>query len=516
MSKTTGRVIGPLGALFVLFALFSRVFLARQFNLFMWVQLLLGVAGIVVWAVTAFEDARNVATGRGAQYVGMSAAGAAILLVALGAGNYVASHKKVEWDMTKGGIHTLAPQTQSLLKALTPKDKVTVTAFYQALVDREYMPLKDLLDRYKAIGGDNFDYTFVDGTKNPMLVKKFGVSRTGPRIIFQNASGKEARAKTISEQDLTNALAALNKGAAKKVYFLTGHGEKPMTKAADGAHGLKLWTDGLKSEGYDAAELNLFAQKDVPADALAVVVAGPESPLAEGEVSALQRFAGKGGKLVLMLDPGYDTGLEKLVAGLGVGLDKGVIVDPSSQEPLWAFTQTFSNHPLAKPRMTFLGAMPFFFPEARGVTKADATNGATVTELFKTGPDAWGETSPIPADGKVTKDPTDEPGPLSLAVAVEKKLTAGGTLRAVVFGDSDFATNQYIRQGGNRDLALNTIEWLAGNASKITIRPKLRDRSTLASLTENQSLLLSFGSLNILPLALIAFGLSIWSLRRSK
>ena len=53
-------------------------------------------------------------------------------------------------------------------------------------------------------------------------------------------------------------------------------------------------------------------------------------------------------------------------------------------------------------------------------------------------------------------------------------------------------------------------------ASKITIRPKLREKSTLAFLTQDQRLLLSFGSLNVLPLVLIAFGLSIWSLRRSK
>ncbi len=518
MSKTTGRIVGPLGVLFVLFALFSRVLLSHHFNLFMSIQLLLGVIGIAAWAVTAFDDARNVATGRGTRYVVMTAIATVVLVGALGAIDYVAVHKKTQWDLTKGHIFTLAPQTQELLKKLTPKDKVTVTAFYQPLVDREYAQLKDLFNRYKAIAGDNFDYHFVDVAKNPLLVKKFGITRTGPRIIFRTASGKEARSKDVSEQGLTNALAGLFKGASMKVYFLTGHGEKPMDPTmGKTAHGLKMWLDGLKSEGYDSTKLDLFAQKDVPKDAMAVVVAGPETPLAPGEVAALQRYADQGGNLVIMLDPGYQTGLSKLIAGWGVKLDQGVIIDPESQEPLWAFTQTFSSHPLAKPKQFLFGAIPFFFPEARGVAKTSPPSGTTVTELFKTGAEAWGETNQSEiSGGKVTRDANDEPGPLPLAVAVEKKLKGGKEMRAVVYGDSDFATNEYIRQGGNRDLAINTLDWVGGQASKITIRPKLRDSSTLASLTRPQRLLLSFGSLNILPLLLIAFGLSIWSLRRSK
>lgn len=516
MSKTIGRVIGPLGALFILFALFARVFLTGEFNWIVWLQLGLGLAGVAGWATTAFDDARNVATGRGSMFVAFSVVASVLVIAMLGAVNYVAHKKNKEWDLTKGGIHTLSEQTTAMLQKLTPETKVKVSAFYNQLVDREYGPLDDLLRRYKTAGGENFDYEFVDGSKNPQLAKAMSITPQSPRVVFKSANGKDARAKEISEESLTNALAELSRGVEKKVYFLTGHGEKPSQKGSDTALGLKLWTDGLANEGYKAEELSLMAHKDVPPDALALVIAGPQSPLSDGERDAVKRYADGGGRLVVMCDPGYETNLEGLLAGFGVQLQKGVVVDPESQEALWAFTQEFADHPLSTPRMTVMGALAFVFPEARGVRKGDGGEGYTVTELFKTGRNAWGETSPLPADGRVSKDPADEPGPVSLAVAVTKKLDGDKELRLAVFGDSDWATNQYVRQGGNRDLALNTIQWLGGQDGKITIRPKMREKSTLAFLTANQKLVLSFGSLNILPLVLIAFGLSIWSLRRSK
>ena len=62
------------------------------------------------------------------------------------------------------------------------------------------------------------------------------------------------------------------------------------------------------------------------------------------------------------------------------------------------------------------------------------------------------------------------------------------------------------------------MQWLAGQTSRITIfiRPKTREKSTIANFNANERLLLSFVSLQLLPLVLIAFGMTIWVVRRSK
>ena len=44
--------------------------------------------------------------------------------------------------------------------------------------------------------------------------------------------------------------------------------------------------------------------------------------------------------------------------------------------------------------------------------------------------------------------------------------------RIVVFGDSDFASNGYLGIPGNRDLFLNSVNWLAQQENLISIRPR--------------------------------------------
>jgi len=45
------------------------------------------------------------------------------------------------------------------------------------------------------------------------------------------------------------------------------------------------------------------------------------------------------------------------------------------------------------------------------------------------------------------------------------------TSRIVVFGDSDFAANSDLKLSGNRDLILNSLNWLAEDEDLISIRP---------------------------------------------
>lgn len=536
MRKTIGRIAGPLGILFIVFAVLARLIITGEFNALIWTQLALGLGGVLIFATTAFDDLRGIATGRGAVFVLSSAVSTVALVGVLGGLNYWVAQKRVVWDLSEGKIHTLAEQSQSLLAQLSEENKVTVTAFFRP-VDPEYALLEALLRRYQQIGGKFFDYQFVDGVKNPQLARELGVNQNSARIIFETAEGREVRVKEISEESFTNALAELAQGAVRKLYFLTGHGEKPIGAGSEGGGGLKLWVDGLRAEGYIPEELNLLARKDVPSDALGVVVVGPTSPLLPGEVEALERFASTGGRLVFMLDPGYESGLEGLLGGWGVELLQGVVVDPSSQEPLWALAQEFSDHPIATPRRSPFGTMAFIFPDARGLRTRNV-EGYESKELFKTSREAWGENDPFDMGASVSRGENDDHGPLTLAVAITRKgsveskgATPNGDaqedsaqkpgpkadgMRVVVFGDSEFASNGFIRQGGNRDLVLNTVQWLAGQDSKITIRPKTREMSTMSVLSKKQRTALSFISLNLLPLTLIGLGLSVWSLRKAK
>ena len=128
-----------------------------------------------------------------------------------------------------------------------------------------------------------------------------------------------------------------------------------------------------------------------------------------------------------------------------------------------------------------------FFQLGRSV-HFDEGSGREGGPLVMTSEAGWAETdlSVLTSEGDQTvklDEGVDQPGPVSLAVAA-RDTEAGG--RLVVFGDSDFATNQYFGVQGNGDLALNALSWLAEDEALISIRPREPGHNPIA-LTESDS-----------------------------
>jgi ABC-type uncharacterized transport system involved in gliding motility auxiliary subunit len=85
--------------------------------------------------------------------------------------------------------------------------------------------------------------------------------------------------------------------------------------------------------------------------------------------------------------------------------------------------------------------------------------------------------------------------------------------RLVVFGDADFASNQLLGYYQNRDLFVNTVNWLLGDVESISVRPN-RSRASRFQLTAAQANSIRLFSLFALPEALAAVGVFIWWTRR--
>src|SRR5208282_6628320 len=70
-------------------------------------------------------------------------------------------------------------------------------------------------------------------------------------------------------------------------------------------------------------------------------------------------------------------------------------------------------------------------------------------------------------------DPKNKKGPLTIAVAGTYKTAKENSQgRFVVIGSSEWAANSFLAFNGNRDLALNTMNWLSSDEDLISIRPK--------------------------------------------
>jgi hypothetical protein len=92
---------------------------------------------------------------------------------------------------------------------------------------------------------------------------------------------------------------------------------------------------------------------------------------------------------------------------------------------------------------------------------------------------------------------------------------SNGNTRVVVAGDSTFATNQGIRLGSNRDLAVNAVLWLVEREGEIAIRPRGRGGNLLL-LTPTARERIAFVLLYGLPVVLLCAGLSISAIRRRR
>ena len=104
-----------------------------------------------------------------------------------------------------------------------------------------------------------------------------------------------------------------------------------------------------------------------------------------------------------------------------------------------------------------------------------------------------------------------------MAVALERKYGKKGQ-RVVVVGNGNFLANTFIGNGGNNDLGINMVNWLAGDDSLITIQPKpLKDVNVMIpndAWGRLVAMVVFFGFRLALPIGLLVAGVVIWWKRR--
>jgi ABC-type uncharacterized transport system involved in gliding motility auxiliary subunit len=507
-TKQKGRIAGLFGAVAVSSALFCWLLVTGSFrDPFVLTQLVLGLTGLAFWLATNRHDLSDQVLGRGTFYGTVSAFSGLVLVAALAGVNYIVVKKPKSWDLTKDQLFTLSDQTTGLLKGL--KEEVKVQAFF-APSDPEYTELETRLRQYRAVN-DKLVFQMLDPARHLAEVKQLNISQSGPRIVVKSGP-KEARSKEASEEALTNAIAEVTRGSSKKIYFSKGHGEHSISDVTE--RGLKLFVDNLKSEGFQTDALLLAENKEMPKDAQALVIAGPVAALQPGEVQLVTKWVEGGGKLIALQDPSVTSGLEKSFEAWGVKLGNDEVIDAEAQNPEYAIAASYAEHPITAPRSSAF-SLATIFPLTRSVSRLPvAPAGWTTVELAKTGPRAWGETSPI-TDGKVRYDEgADLKGPVPLAVAASHG-KGDAEARVVIVGNSSFVSNGFYRFSGNRDFALNSVSWAAHEEAKISIRPKTRQANHLF-LSADQKHTMTLFAFDLLPFSLLFAGLLVWQTRKSR
>jgi gliding motility-associatede transport system auxiliary component len=487
-----------------------------------------GLACTLLYILSQWREVVRSFSGRQTRYGSLAAGSVVVVLVILVAINYLANRHNKRWDLTAAKQFSLSDQTKKVVQGL--QKPVTMRVFDRSDGMERF---RDRLDEYKN-ASKQVQVEYIDVERKPQVANQYQVQVAGTVVIEYD--GRTEKVTSDSEQDITNGVIKVVAGKQQKLYFVQGHGEH--SPDASERTGYSAVAGALKNDNFAFDKLVLAQGKEVPPDASVVVIAGPRTDFFPAEIDMIKAYLARGGKVLFMIDPPdrpdspEPTGLIALAKDWAIEVGEDLVVDVSGMGqligtgPSVPVVAKYDPHPITD-RFGLMTA----YPLARSVSSISAgVNGHFAQNLVETSQNSWAEKDikGLLTSGEVTRDTAkgDKPGPISLAAAVSAPV--GGTpppdpatkddakkpeTRLAVFGDSDFISNGFLGIQGNKDLFLNTVNWLAQQENLISIRPKdPQDRRiTLTAERERQIFWLA---VVVIPGLILVGGIQTWWRRR--
>jgi ABC-type uncharacterized transport system involved in gliding motility auxiliary subunit len=436
-----------------------------------------------------------------------------VTLAVVTVANVLANRYDKSYDATANKRYSLSDQTIKVIKGL--KQDATITYFAQ---DSQFSAAKDKLDMYANLS-PKVHVIYVDPDKKPLVATQAGFKTLNTAIVQIGANKNEA--KSNSEEDITGAFIRDLKNTTRTVCFVTGSGEHQIDDSS--RSGYSRLKELIGKDDYQGKSIDLLQKTEIPGDCTVIVVGGPRGDYLQPEVDALKKYVEDGGRALFLLDPplkigtqetGENGALTGLLSSWGVTPNKDLILDfnPVGQMvglgPQVPLVTHYESHAIVNEmKGTATG-----FPLARSLDTKSGDK-TSVDKLFDSSESSL-STAKLDSDRIDPSDPKNKKGPLTIAAAGTYKTGKDNSQgRFVVVGSSSWAANSFLAFNGNRDLALNTINWLSSDEDLISIRPKEPEDRKL-TMTRAQVRWVGITSLLLIPLLVIGTGISVWWRRR--
>jgi ABC-type uncharacterized transport system involved in gliding motility auxiliary subunit len=342
-------------------------------------------------------------------------------------------------------------------------------------------------------------------------------------------TGGAARVKSFqAEEKISSAISGLVQGKPAKVYVTAGSGEYNLISSDKDPAGYSLLAARMASQNVELLPLKLGEQEGVPADADAVMVAGPKFAFPAPSVAALQAYLAKPGRLLLLLDPGVPTGLEGILAEQGVVVDADKIFRKVAMLTSGGLTQgvneetvgtRFSGHPAIRWVENVGGSLRFGASRSITIKPVVVANPVKAEMLVETSDRYWAKSWPL-AGGKKSDfvEGDDRKGPFVVAAAVDGSVPGdkgkeSPALRAVVVGSASAFANQNISPL-EVDFMVNAVQWVLGRSDALGISPKT-PKDFSVSLDDGQQQVIMLSTLLGIPAVTGILGFLVWWRRRS-
>ena len=465
--------------------------------------------------------------------------------ILLGAVNYAGFHYYLRGDWSPNQRYRLSDQTRSLIRNLPAP--VNVYVFFSPTTAAPgfevYGDVINLLKEYQSAERSRITVEYIDPMRNLARARElqslhqFG-SEENLIIVETEGRTKQLSAVDMAEYDylpqvtgdpprvtafkgeqmITGALLELLQPEQRAVYFLQGHGEPPVGEGSP----LSLLQEYIVRQGVRVDGLNLSLTGAVPADAGAVVIAGPRYDLTPASLEALRAYWQNNGRIMALLDPEADTPLlraflsaagitprnDRVLRTVQLGFATGILRDVAG---------TFDPENRVTRRLRGAEAM---FPGGTCSLELDRqTPDTTLWPMVTAEEPFWGETEFVTDSekGVVFAEESDHAAPLVIAAMAERGGVADeqvdiNSSRLVVAGNSAFVADGSITEP-NLDFVLGALNWMLdrGYLARVTPKPV---RAFNLNLTDLETGRIALFTMVAIPAVALLAGAFVWWRRR--
>jgi len=311
------------------------------------------------------------------------------------------------------------------------------------------------------------------------------------------------------------------------VYVLSGHGEGDIANA-DRKKGYSTVRNVLEQEFYHVKPLSLFGSQEIPPDAAAIIVLGSRRDLLPEEASKLDHYLRSGGAMLVLLDPGASPSMAAFLRRYRVDLPAEMIGESDNQLSAGEAITSRIAERSRESSVTSTSDDPLFSLFGPINVLPGDNEDIDVLPLLSTSKSSW----TIPLRGRDLPDNLefdakrgDRHGPFVVGVSLAVRIAGAEPAkedqpvhkagRLIVYSDADFANNDFIEMLGNRDLVVNSVNWLALEDTLIGVRPERRIAGKEQFyLSSRQNYTLFMLGVVILPSVFVVLGTLVFVQRR--
>ncbi len=484
-------------------------------------------------------------------------------------------------DLTSSKAYSLSEASKDLVRSLD--DKFLVKAYFTADLPAPYNNhrrfLQDQLDDYKAYSKGNFQYEFIDPSKNqeleqeaqrynipPVQVQvikddKLQIEKAYMGLVFLYGDKQEniPVVKNLDklEYDISSKIKKLTSHNQIKIGISSGHGEPDFEK-------IKQFRE-LLSEQYNITSVNISNGNPIPDDISALLVIAPRDKFTEADKYSIDQYLMKGGKIAFFINQidatlqsqmgqTLNLNLDDLFENYGFKVRADLVRDTRcanvtiSQQAGFMTFQSQIPYPYLPIASEFnpnnivvknLGPVLFHFVSSidTSLAKAKGLNiEVLLTSSNKSGrmegffiinptlpftQDMFKESYlpfAVSVEGAFKSYFSDKDPQLdsTTQITTANKLLNSPKTKIIVVGDGDFIQDQYIGTRDNLVFANNLVDWLVDDIGLTTIRSKDIAIKPLEEVSDATRTFVKSVNLVIPPLIMVVTGIIRWRLKVSR